>query len=97
MYVCAVANNGWISIVKVSIGAYGYSASRKVSKDPQVFLISLYMTPPRGLLGGGGWVLVWYWGGKGELISGEFIDVIVLVFRVIGRGILVAQDIDVWC
>ena len=45
-------------------------------------------------MGGGGWVLVWYWG---ELISGEFIDVIVLVFRVIGGGILVAQDIDVLC
>ena len=56
------------------------------------------MTPPRGLLGGGGgYYIVWYWGGEGELISGEFIDVIVLVFRVIGRGILVAQDIDVWC
>ena len=55
------------------------------------------MTPPRGLLEVGGWVLVWYWGGEGELISGEFIDVIVLVFRVIGGGILVAQDIDVWC
>ena len=34
MFVCAVANNGWISIVKVSIGVYGYSASRKVPKDP---------------------------------------------------------------
>ena len=30
-----MANNGWISIVKVSIGAYGYSASRKVPKDPK--------------------------------------------------------------
>ena len=47
--------------------------------------------------GGGGYYIVWYWGGEGELISGEFIDVIVLVFRVIGGGILVAQDIDVWC
>ena len=35
-----IANNGWISIVKVSIGAYGYSASnyqfrisRKAPKD----------------------------------------------------------------
>ena len=56
------------------------------------------MTPPRGLLGGGGgYYIVWYWGGEGELISGEIIDVIVLVFRVIGGGILVAQDIDVWC
>ena len=35
MFVCAVANNGWISIVKVSIGAYGYSASRMVPKDPK--------------------------------------------------------------
>ena len=35
MFVCAVANNGWISIVKVSIGAYGYSASRKGPKDPK--------------------------------------------------------------
>ena len=30
-----MANNGWISIVKVSIGTYGYSASRKVPRDPK--------------------------------------------------------------
>jgi len=30
-----IVNNGWISIVKVSIGAYGYDASRKVPKDPK--------------------------------------------------------------
>ena len=30
-----MANNRWISIVKVSIGAYGYSNSRKVPKDPK--------------------------------------------------------------
>ena len=30
-----MANNGWISIVKVCIGAYGYSASRKAPKDPK--------------------------------------------------------------
>ena len=30
-----MVNNGWISIVKVSIGAYGYSASRKGPKDPK--------------------------------------------------------------
>ena len=29
------ANNGWISNVKVSIGAYGYYASRKVPNDPK--------------------------------------------------------------
>ena len=30
-----MANNGCISIVKVSIGAYRYSAPRKVLKDPK--------------------------------------------------------------
>ena len=35
MFFYAAANNRWISIFKVSIGAYGYSASRKVSKNPK--------------------------------------------------------------
>ena len=98
MFVSAVANNGWISIVKVSIGAYRYSSSRKVSKNPKNslrFFLSYFIWLPQGPLGVGGWVLVWYWGG--ELINGEFIDVIVLVFRLIGGGILVANDIDVSC
>ena len=46
MFVCAVANNGWISIVKVSIGAYGYSASRKVPKyhkNPLRFFLSHFI------------------------------------------------------
>ena len=30
-----MVNNVWISIVKVSIGAYGYSDSRKGPKDPK--------------------------------------------------------------
>ena len=54
MFVCAVANNGWISIVKVSIGAYGYSASRKAPKDPKNplrFFLSHFVWLPKGPIG----------------------------------------------
>ena len=54
MFVCAVANNGWISIVKVSIGAYGYSASIMVPKDPKNSLSFSYLTlydSPKRLIG----------------------------------------------
>ena len=50
MFVCTVANNGWISIVKVSIGAYGYSASRKVPEDPKIplrFFLSHFISLPQ--------------------------------------------------
>ena len=46
-----MANNGWISMVKVCLGTYRCSASRKAPKDPKnplrFFLISLCMTPQR--------------------------------------------------
>ena len=60
MFVCAVANNGWISIVKVSIGSYGYSASRKVPKDPKNPLrfsyLTLYESPKRPIGKSESWV-----------------------------------------